>query len=242
VSPRFSRSNEPPPREPPAEDWEDPDYAAEATDPELAEYEEDDEHEGRGLIFFLLGAVLSIAIIAGAIYGIRSIVRSSYLDQVSYTFGRDVSLLPARTFRPTPTDQMVRIFQTENGETLVPATRRLRRVVSEPEKARLILQEVFSPVPRGGSLRAPLPDGTRSRGFYTIGKTGYLDLSEDFREPPAKTPQGERLAVYSLVNSLVLNNAGVDAVQILVEGRPIETAWGWLDCSTPLGANLSIVE
>lgn len=206
-----------------------------------SEEELEDEHEGRGLAFFVLAAVISIGILAGTLYGVRTVIQSNYLDQVTYTFGRDVSLLPERNFRPTPTEQTVRIFQTEDGQSLVPAMRRLRRVVTEPEKSRLILQELLSPSARSAGLYTPLPEGTETRGFYQIGKIGYLDLTESFLLPAVKTPQGERLAVYSLVNSLVLNDAGVEAVQLLIEGKPIETAWGWLDCSTPLGANLSIV-
>ena len=115
-----------------------------------------------------------------------------------------------------------------------------RRAVNDPERARLILNALFTP-PRGAVFRSAMPEGTHLRNYYQVGVTAYLDLSKEFLEPENPTPVGERIAVYASVNSIVLNDLGVEAVQLLVEGQPIETAWGWLDCSSPLGANLSII-
>ncbi len=202
--------------------------------------EEDLEPAGQGAWLTLLAVTLSLGIIGWGVWTLREVVRRGYLDQLRYDF-RDVSLLPEARLSALVTAHSVRIFFTHDGRTLTPSVRRLRREVSGPEKARLILEELFAP-PRSAVFRSALPPGTRSRGFYQIGRIAYLDLSEEFLSPPEPTPEGERLAVYALVNSIVLNDPGLDGLQLMVNGYPIETAWGWLDCSSPLAPNLSIVQ
>lgn len=206
------------------------------------EYDEESgaEEGGRGVAFFIAAAVVSVIVVALGIFGLSRIVDEGYLDQFTFAF-QDTSLLPEKQFRRSAAETSVRIFFTHDGRTLSPHTARLRRAVSGPEKARLILQELFSP-PRSALFRSALPEGTRALGFYRIGSTAYLDLSSEFFNPASPGPLGERVAVYALVNSIVLNDPEIDAVQLMSEGKAIETAWGWLDCSSPLGANLSVIE
>ena len=52
----------------------------------------------------------------------------------------------------------------------------------------------------------------------------------------------EILAVYSIVNSIVVNIPGVRRVGILVNGRPLATLNGHLDLRRPLPADFSLIE
>ncbi len=186
-----------------------------------------------------MAIILSIGVLAGGFYLLRRIVDRGYLDQFTYAF-QEINLLPGKDFRPTSPESSLQVFLTEDGMTLTPHLSRLKRNAPGPEKDHLILQELFTP--RKGLLARPAaPDGTRVRGFYRLGRTAYLDLTEEFVHPAQPTPHGERLAVYATINSILLNNSDLDAVQLLIEGKPIETAWGWLDCSSPLGADLSLI-
>jgi spore germination protein GerM len=116
----------------------------------------------------------------------------------------------------------------------------MRRDLQQVEREQAVLDLLFSPPPNA-SLERVIPEGTRLRAFYVIDRSGYLDISKEFLEPKQASPEAERLAVYALVNAIVLNSPGIDAVQILVEGRSIQSPWGWMDCSSPLGANLSLI-
>lgn len=184
-------------------------------------------------------AVVCLAIVGWGIYGLRQIVDRGYLDQVEYAF-RDASMLPGESFQRSALESTVRIYFTRDGKTLTPSTRRLRRSVTGAERIGLILQGLFEIAPNP-PLRSAFPPGTEARGFYRIDRTGYLDLSKEFLNPREPSPRGERLAVYAIVNSIVLNDPEIDSVQLMVEGEPIETAWGWIDCSSPLGANLAMI-
>ena len=192
-----------------------------------------------GFGFFALALLLTVAIIAGGFFGLRRMIDRGYLDQFNYAY-QDTSLLPGKDFRPSGAEMNVRVYLTYDGRRLTADIRRLRRAAGGPERVRLVLDDLLSS-PDDNPLRSPVPEGTRRRGLYQIGRTAYLDMTQEFLSPKEPTPLGERLAVYALVNSIVLNDPSVDAVQLLVEGRPIDTAWGWLDCSSPLGANLSLI-
>lgn len=207
-----------------------------------ADFEEDFEDErGAGFLYFLLAVVVAVAIVGGVFGALQDFARRGTLDQIVYAFQSDVSLLPDSDFRPAGADRLVQIFLTRDGRKLTPYPRRLRRPVGDAERGRLVVEELFA-APRSATLSSALPEGSRSLGFFQIGQTGYLNLSSEFLKPVAPGPGGERLAVYALVNSLVLSVESLDAVQLLVEGQPIDTAWGWLDLSSPLGANLAVIE
>jgi hypothetical protein len=91
-----------------------------------------------------------------------------------------------------------------------------------------------------------LPKGTSIRALYVVGNVLWLDMSPAFLKPDNPSPLMERLVVYSLVNSFLLNDPNpsqptVVGVCFMVDGKPIDSAWGWLDLSSPLGADLSLI-
>ena len=51
----------------------------------------------------------------------------------------------------------------------------------------------------------------------------------------------ELFTVYALVNALALNMNEINAVQILIEGREVDTLKGHVDLRRPLGLNLNWV-
>ena len=69
-----------------------------------------------------------------------------------------------------------------------------------------------------------------------------MDLS---REVSMGHPGGsleELFTVYAIVNALTMNVPDITAVQILVEGREVDTLAGHVDLRHPLGRNLEWVQ
>lgn len=197
------------------------------------------EEESRGFGYIFSAIFMTIGLVLAASYGLREIIERGYLDQYKFVF-QEVSLMPAKTIQPPSVDGSFQVFIPDDGFMLTISLQRLRRNMKAPEKDRLLIDTLFAPetYSSGTSL---LPDGAAARGYYVVGRTGYLDVNEAFTQPNAASPRAERLAVYSIINSILLNNTELDAIQILVEGKPVETAWGWLDLSSPLGADLSLI-
>lgn len=77
--------------------------------------------------------------------------------------------------------------------------------------------------------------------FVTDDGTAYLDFSSELSRLHPGGITAERLTLYTIVNSLVLNLEQVERVQLLFEGKPASTLSGHLDIRQAKTANLLIV-
>ncbi len=86
---------------------------------------------------------------------------------------------------------------------------------------RYVMEELLRG-PNDPSLGSAIPAGTALLSCRTEGGVCTVDLSEEFLLGRPQTALGERLAIYSIVNSLgALSN--VKSVRILCEGAPVQT-------------------
>ncbi len=77
--------------------------------------------------------------------------------------------------------------------------------------------------------------------FVTDDGTAYLDFSSELSRFHPGGITAERLTLYTIVNSLVLNLEQVERVQLLFEGKPASTLSGHLDIRQAKTANLLLV-
>jgi hypothetical protein len=109
----------------------------------------------------------------------------------------------------------------------------------EQAKAILAAQIAAAPPP----LVSAIPTGTALRAlFVTPEGDAFVDFS---RELMAAHPGGslnELLTVYTIVNALTVNLPGVTGVQLLVDGKEIDTLSGHVDLRRPLARDLAWVE
>jgi len=78
--------------------------------------------------------------------------------------------------------------------------------------------------------------------YLTERGDAYVDLS---REAVTAHPGGtlnELLTVYTIVNALTVNLPAVKSVQILIDGKEVETLAGHVDLRQPLAKNLALVQ
>ena len=89
---------------------------------------------------------------------------------------------------------------------------------------------------------APVPDGTTLRAiFITDRGDAYVDLSGTIVSGHPGGVTNELLTVYSIVNALTANLPAVSAVQILVDGKEVETLAGHVDLRRPFERDASLV-
>jgi hypothetical protein len=110
-----------------------------------------------------------------------------------------------------------------------------------PEQAREIVAAQLAPV--AAPLVSAAPPGAMLRGVYVTERgDAYVDLS---REAVTAHPGGtlnELLTIYSIVNALTVNLPGIRLVQILIDGKEVQTLAGHIDLRTPLAKNLALVQ
>lgn len=132
-------------------------------------------------------------------------------------------------------------FPSAAGDGLSAEPREIFETVHAADRAKQILSEILSG-PQSDSAVAAVPEGTSLRQVYVLDDgTAYADFSARLREGLGGGSAREILAVYAIVDSLVLNVPEIRRVGILVEGEPCETLNGHLDLRRPLPADPSLI-
>ena len=109
------------------------------------------------------------------------------------------------------------------------------------EQARQILQAQIAPVVE--PLVSAIPPGTTLRAvFITDRGEAYVDLSREVSTAHPGGTLNELLTIYTVVDALTVNLPAVTAVQVLVDGKQVDTLAGHVDLRRPLAKNLSWIE
>ena len=96
--------------------------------------------------------------------------------------------------------------------------------------------------PEDAKLVSTIPAGSKLlHTFITDDGTAYVDFNPELSLLHPGGVTAERLTIYAIVNSLVLNLDSVERVQLLLEGKPAATLAGHLDIRLARTANLLIV-
>jgi hypothetical protein len=84
-------------------------------------------------------------------------------------------------------------------------------------------------------MYSPIPVGTTVRAVYLTTKgEAFVDLSREIVTGHTGGSLDESLTVFALVNALTVNLPDVSGVQMLVDGKEVDTQSG-IDLRHPLG-------
>lgn len=131
-------------------------------------------------------------------------------------------------------------YISDDGMGLVGFQRQLDRRTGLQEQARVIIEAQLAEPP--APLLSPIPVGTRLRAFYVTERgDAFVDLSEEVTLGHSGGSLEELFTVYAIVNAVTANFPAISAVQILVNGREVDTLAGHVDLQRPLERNLQWV-
>jgi spore germination protein GerM len=109
------------------------------------------------------------------------------------------------------------------------------------EQARRVVRQLLAGSRQGRG--SAFPAGVQLRDiFITPQGLAFVDLSQELIANHPGGTCAEELTIYSLTNTLITNFPAVKKVQILVEGREIQSLAGHLDLSKPYGRGPSRLE
>ena len=134
-------------------------------------------------------------------------------------------------------------YVAEDGMALAPVQRDVPFGATVPEQARAIVEAQLAP-PAGTTppLVSAIPPDVKLRDVYLTERgDAFVDLSSDI---VSKHPGGsldEIFTVYSIVNALTVNLPAITRVQILVDGKEVDTLAGHVDLRHPLAKSLDWV-
>jgi spore germination protein GerM len=131
-------------------------------------------------------------------------------------------------------------FVSEDGLHLVAVEREIPYGEGTLEQARRIVEaQLDAPPP---PLAQAIPAGTRLLGLYVTEQGhAYVDLSADVSRQHTGGSLDELFAIYEIVNALTVNLPAIAAVQILVDGREVDSLAGHIDLRRPLPRSLAWV-
>jgi hypothetical protein len=132
-------------------------------------------------------------------------------------------------------------YVSESGLELESAGRDLPLGATPSEQARRIVEAQVH-LPPEGKVSA-IPPETTVRAVY-LGATGdaYVSLGPEITAHMTGGALDEALAVYAIVNSLTKNIPSITSVQILVDGKEVDSLSGHIDLRRPLRESLDWVQ
>lgn len=132
-------------------------------------------------------------------------------------------------------------FGSADGGSLVAVRQAIVLTGTPVEQGRqLLAAQLAGPVP--SAYISVIPDGTTLRDFYLTDRgDAFLDLSGEIVSGHPGGSLNELLTVYALVNAVTTNLPQATRVQILVEGREVDTIAGHVDLRRPLTRDPSLV-
>jgi len=132
-------------------------------------------------------------------------------------------------------------YLSDDGLRLKTAEREVPLGADPAAQARSIVEAQIAPPPPG--FVSAIPDGTSVKQVFISDKhVAYVDLSSDIVKNHPGGSLDEILTVYTLVDAITDNLPAIAAVQILIDGREVDTLAGHVDLRRPLTKNTTWVE
>jgi hypothetical protein len=180
-------------------------------------------------LYVALAVVLTAGLITLLVLGPRWLTTVPEDAETGPTAAADVRKIRARLF-----------FVDEQGTGLTGVEQEVLYGEGTAQQARRIIEAQIAPAqpPHVSAI----PAGTKLRTvFFTKAGEIYVDLSGEVRANHPGGTTNETLTVYALVSALTANLPAVTSVQILVDGREVDTLAGHLDLRRPIEQDLKWV-
>lgn len=132
-------------------------------------------------------------------------------------------------------------FVSEDGTLLEGRSMDVPLRDSPAAQARALIEAQLTATPPEPLTRA-VPEGVSVRGVFLTGRDdAYVDLDGTFVSALPGGSHNELIATYAIVSVLTTNLTPVARVQILIDGREVETLTGHVDLREPLRKNEGLI-
>jgi spore germination protein GerM len=131
-------------------------------------------------------------------------------------------------------------YASQNGDSLVAVRREVPLAEGIVAQGRQIVAAQLEAAPM--PYVSAIPAGTSLRAFYVTERgEAFVDLSSQISSGHPGGSLTELLTVYAIVDTVTANLPAVQRVQILVEGKEVDTIAGHVDVRRPLQRDTSLV-
>lgn len=124
-------------------------------------------------------------------------------------------------------------FVSEDGTRLTSVEQEVPYAAEAEVQARRIIDAQIAPA--NPPLVSAIPVGTSARAvFLAPDGTAFVDLSSDVATAHPGGSMNELLTIHTIVQALTTNLPAISAVQILIDGKEVDTLAGHVDTKRPL--------
>jgi len=142
---------------------------------------------------------------------------------------------PPRAAPPSVPERKIKarlFYVADDGHALSSVERDVTYAADPAAQARAILEAQLA-TPEAPLLSA-MPPHTTLRAVFVANGEAYVDLSADVVTGHPGGSLNERLTVQTVVNAVTTNLPAVTSVQILIDGKEVDTLAGHVDLRQPL--------
>ncbi len=177
-------------------------------------------------LYIALAAVLGLGLVLLLVLGPRWLTTVPEETAPPPTAAAEARKIRARLF-----------YVDEQGTGLTAVEREVLYGEGTVEQAKRIIEAQLAAAPE--THASAIPDGTKLRTvFFTKGGETYVDLSPELRQNHPGGTTNEILTVYAIVSALTANLPAITSVQILIDGKEVDTLAGHLDLRRPIEQDL----
>ncbi len=181
-----------------------------------------------------LPVAIGVAMLGLLAWGVTAVLQ--------HLISRDAAPAPAAASTApgeTPHIAATLFYATPEGDALAPIRREVPLAEGLVAQGRQLLIAQFTPPP--SPYISAIPAGMTLRAFYVTDKgDAFVDLSGITAAHPGGSLT-ELLTVHAIVNAVTANLPAVKRVQILVDGKEVDTIAGHVDVRRPLARDTSLV-
>jgi hypothetical protein len=182
----------------------------------------------------ILPAAVGVALLALLAWGVTSL-----LERLASRAPETPNAPAAAAPSETPHISATLFYATPEGDALLPARREVPFADGLVAQGRQILTTQFEAPPE--PYVSAIPAGTTLRAFYVTAKgDAFVDVSGIAATHPGGSLT-ELLTVQAIVNAVIANLPAVQRVQILVDGKEVDTIAGHVDIRRPLVRDMSLI-
>ena len=156
------------------------------------------------------------------------------------------TVAPPQQTTPPPSPAVPRItatlyFASQDARGLVPVQQEVPLAEGPVAQARALIEAQLSATPPA-PLLSTIPEGTRLRGIFVSERNeAFVDLDAAVRDKHPGGSMNELFTVYTIVNAITTNLRDVQSVQLLIDGREVDTLAGHVDLRRPLRKNEALI-
>ena len=140
----------------------------------------------------------------------------------------------------TPHISATLFYAAPDGDALTPVRREVPLAEGIEAQGRQILVSQLAAPP--DPYVSPIPPGTMLRAFYVTERgDAFVDLSGEVTTAHPGGSLTELLTVQAIVNAVIANLPAVQRVQIMVEGKEVDTIAGHVDVRRPMTRDTALI-